>query len=430
MNWMRPLAVMLVVGLCARDAAAQSQPLNDTGIMFSGDAATNSNRCELNVSTAQDCHNGRDRARFAGQLTKIGASTPNNSLENGLDYSKISNTGNVLPSSAVRGTGANEWGCTRDNVTGLIWEVKNASGFRGKDDTYTWYDAFAPGGNPGTPNGGTCSTPGECDTGNYRRQVNEAGLCGRNDWRIPTIRELQSIVDFGRMYPSIDTGYFPDIPFVFEREYWSDMSYAANASFAWLVSVNINRTMYLLKSSKRYIRLVRGGTAGGQVINNCVPTNPDSAYTNNGNGTVTDVRTGLMWKQCVEGKSGASCSGTASTIHWIDALTAAENATFAGYSDWRLPNVRELQSLIEYCNFLPAINGNYFPGTPSEDIWTGSPAIAPAGFPNNSSIIIDATNGANNESWDRTNVNYSLHNVRLVRSGQPFVDYVFRNGFD
>ena len=259
MNLIRPFVVMLVAGLCAHDATAQSQPINDTGILFSGNTATNSGICEAAASPAQDCRNGRDAASMAGQLAKIGASTPNNGVQNGLDYSKISNVGNALPSSAVRGTGNNDWGCTRDNVTGLIWELKTDSGFRSLNDTYSWYDPFAPGASPGTPNGGTCSTPGECDTSNFRRQVNEAGMCGHNDWRIPTIRELQSIVDFGRIVFSIDPNYFPGMPFVSNAEFWSDKPYAFNASRAWLVSFNYGRPVYDLKSARRYVRLVRGG---------------------------------------------------------------------------------------------------------------------------------------------------------------------------
>lgn len=171
------------------------------------------------------------------------------------------------------------------------------------------------------------------------------------------------------------------------------------------------------------IALATGSVHAGS----CVPTNPDSAYAINGNGTVTDVRTDLMWKQCVEGQSGSNCSGTASSLDWFEALAAAQDATFAGFDDWRLPNVRELLTLVEYCNFNPAINGNYFPGTPLTSVWTGSPAIPPPGMPGNSSIIVSFANGASNESFARTNVpEFSYYSVRLVRSLQPLL----RNGFE
>ena len=132
----------------------------------------------------------------------------------------------------------------------------------------------------------------------------------------------------------------------------------------------------------------------------------------------------------MEGASGSNCSGTASALNWIQALAAAEDSTFAGFDDWRLPNVRELLTLVEYCNFNPAINATYFPGTPLTDVWTGSPAIPPPGLPGHSSIIVSFVTGASNISFDRTNPNFSLHSVRLVRSGQPNIVSMFRNGFE
>ena len=109
--------------------------------------------------------------------------------------------------------------------------------------------------------------------------------------------------------------------------------------------------------------------------NNFPASNPDSSYTVHGNGTLTDARTGLMWKQCTEGLTGVGCqTGSAQTFTWADALVHAEASTFAGYTDWRLPNVKELSSLVEDCGTSPAINTNRFPNTPSIGrFWSGSP---------------------------------------------------------
>ena len=82
-------------------------------------------------------------------------------------------------------------------------------------------------------------------------------------------------------------------------------------------------------------------------------TAPDSRFSDNGNGTVTDLATGLIWKQCAEGLSGAGCT--------------------AGSSLWRLPNKNELASLIERRCYAPAINARFFPNTPSSWFWSSSP---------------------------------------------------------
>ena len=103
-------------------------------------------------------------------------------------------------------------------------------------------------------------------------------------------------------------------------------------------------------------------------------TAPDSRFQDNGNGTVTDLATGLIWKQCAEGLSGAGCaSGRAATFTWQEALQHAEAADFAGSSMWRLPNKNELASLVERRCYAPAINERYFPSTPSSWFWSSSP---------------------------------------------------------
>lgn len=167
--------------------------------------------------------------------------------------------------------------------------------------------------------------------------------------------------------------------------------------------------------------------ATGSAHASCTASNPDNVYANNGNGTVTDLRSGLMWKQCVEGASGSNCSGTASAMNWPAAQDAAQNSTFAGFDDWRMPNTRELLSLVEYCNFDPAINGTYFPNAPSSGVWAGSPRIPPPGFPGNTSWIVYFNNGATGQSYNRTDYSYT---VRLVRAGQSYGDSIFKNGFD
>ena len=104
----------------------------------------------------------------------------------------------------------------------------------------------------------------------------------------------------------------------------------------------------------------------------------DPSYTTStvsGVNVVTDNCTGLMWRQCSEGQStstSSNCSGSATTYTWDAALSQCLNSSYAGYSDWRLPNVRELPSIVRYGSSSPAIDLTYFPNTPSAHYWSAS----------------------------------------------------------
>ena len=144
---------------------------------------------------------------------------------------------------------------------------------------------------------------------------------------------------------------------------------------------------------------------------NIPPSNPDNAYQAHGDGTVTDTRSGLVWKRCSEGQSwtGGACSGTASGHAWSQALALAEDSTFAGYGDWRLPNINELTSLVEEGQSSPAINNTLFPNTPSSNFWSGSPY---ARLLSNAWYV---SFGDGNASYG---VRSDAYRVRLVRGGQ------------
>ncbi|WP_339136253.1 MAG: DUF1566 domain-containing protein [Candidatus Electrothrix sp. GW3-4] len=140
---------------------------------------------------------------------------------------------------------------------------------------------------------------------------------------------------------------------------------------------------------------------------------PDSQLVDNNDGTVTDRKTGLTWKKCLEGVAGDNCEiGLPSSFTWQEALQqpAAVNAVgFANHNDWRLPNIKELGSLVEEQCANPAINLNRFPSTPSTSLWSGSPDA----FNVANAWYVDFTNG-NSDRFPRD----SLLAVRLVRSGQ------------
>jgi hypothetical protein len=233
---------------------AQTKPLNDTGITFCGGATSGNNTpCLATDPAGQDKNYGRDAQALAGTLIKVGGSATNN----GFDYSKIANNGSVLPASAVLGSNLTDWACTRDNVTGLLWEVKTTTGLRNMNHSYTWYQTGSPDGNNGTASGGTCQTAGRCDTEKYVADVNAAGLCGAiTGWRMPTVKELEGIADLGRFNPSIDPTYFPN---TLSSVVWSGSPDAYYSSYAWLVNFYYGYANGNYRSYANQVRLVRGG---------------------------------------------------------------------------------------------------------------------------------------------------------------------------
>jgi len=88
--------------------------------------------------------------------------------------------------------------------------------------------------------------------------------------------------------------------------------------------------------------------------------NPPS-YMDNGDGTVTDANTGLMWQQ-----------GEAGSMNWEDAITCCEGLSLAGYTDWRLPNIKELESITDDSLYNPPIDTNYFPEAHTSHYWSST----------------------------------------------------------
>ncbi|EIF2259185.1 DUF1566 domain-containing protein [Vibrio cholerae] len=230
-------------------AFAATQPLNDTGIDWCADGNQNNLDCPVQGYEGQDGEHGRDAQALAGKLPKVGAGTA------GFDFTKLDASGEELPASA------SEWSCVRDNVSGLIWEVKQPAGSAGLRDanhTYSWYnpDNSTNGGNAGTQNGGTCQGSA-CDTQAFVNAVNSQGLCGANDWRLPSVNELLSIVHNGRVEPAIDQSYFPHTPQY--NWYCSSSPHAYDSNDAWGVNFDDGRVYYGNKNFGVPVRLVRAG---------------------------------------------------------------------------------------------------------------------------------------------------------------------------
>jgi hypothetical protein len=137
---------------------------------------------------------------------------------------------------------------------------------------------------------------------------------------------------------------------------------------------------------------------------------PTIAFIDHGDGTVTHQATGLMWMKCPLGQSGSDCAtGSATTYTWDAALEAAAASGFAGYADWRLPDFKELRSIVEERCERPAINETAFPTTPSWYFWSSSP---------NAYVSYDAWAVSFGTGTFYAQGRSSLNRVRLVRSGQ------------
>lgn len=188
------------------------------------------------------------------------------------------------------------------------------------------------------------------------------------DWRLPTIKELFSLILYtgssgGQVAKEvyIDTTYFNQAlgdtnkgEREIDAQTWSATKYVAQTMNGDETIFGVNfidgrikgYPLYHPKTgqeNKAYFRLVRGNTSYGKNI-----------FIDNQDGTVSDLATGLMWQKSDDGQ----------VRNWKEALKYCQELTLAGYSDWRLPSIKELQSIVDYTKSpattsSPAIN-NYF----------------------------------------------------------------------
>ncbi|MBF0227770.1 MAG: DUF1566 domain-containing protein [Desulfobacterales bacterium] len=264
-------------------------------------------------------------------------------------------------------------GTITDNVTGLMWQKSFSQ--------VEWADA---------PGAAAASTTG-----------------GHTDWRVPTIKELYSLINFsGNQGSGEPTSTIPPsdaVPFIdtnyFDFEYgqvnrYIDAQYVTSTEYVGTVMDGIKAFFGVnfadgrikgypqggnMSNSSYYAIYVRGNTEYG--INN---------FVDNGGGTITDNATGLMWLKYDSGDDQfinllSNYTHTDGSLNWEEALDFAENLSFAGHDDWRLPNAKELQCIVDYAR--------------APDV-TNSPAIDPV-F-NTSEIINEAGNKDYPFFWSST----------------------------
>ena len=183
-----------------------------------------------------------------------------------------------------------------------------------------------------------------------------------------------------------------------------------------------NRNWYFIILNSLFLTCLWSGQAmAAQTCRTTIPsTTPTSDFVLNSDGTARDQKTGLMWKRCPEGytwSSSITCTltggGAAKTFIWQKALQQGANATFpagaGGFTDWRLPNIKELDSIVEQQCINPSINSSLFPDTPSTYFWSASLYVSNPTF----ALSVNFSNGA-----DYKENKIGSYYVRLVRGGQ------------
>lgn len=206
-------------------------------------------------------------------------------------------------------------------------------------------------------------------------------LAGYTDWRLPTVKELYSLINFSGntgsseldAIPYINTNY-SDFAYgdsaterYIDAQYWTATEYVGTTMAGDETVFGVNFADGLIKGYPKFRRSGGDNTAFVRYVRGN-PTYGINGFSDLGNGTVMDQATGLMWQK-------ADSSGA---LNWEEALAYAENLELAGYRDWRLPNAKELHSLVDYSRAplitgTAAIDTNYFEVSETESFyWTST----------------------------------------------------------
>jgi hypothetical protein len=300
-------------------------------------------------------------------------------LINPQTLTKLDHSGNAL--SAL----AETWSMVRDEVTGLIWEIKKIDGtIQDKSKMYSWYDPndLTNGGYAGTNANGT-------DVNDYIRTLNSQIYGGFSDWRLPDINELATLLNMNQD-DGIQVKFFPN---TMQGGYWTSTTYAGNSQKAWYISFVTGKNAYDDKSRSLYVRAVRGAASGAEF----------SRFVINTNGTISDTHTGLMWQK----------DDFQNPLTWEEAITQFNDLVLANHTDWRMPTREELRSIVDYSRITPSIFVNEFPNTVLGNYWTSTAHP----FQENHVWCIHFYNG-NDNYQSKNNAYFS----RAVRGGQDQSD--------
>lgn len=231
-------------------------------------------------------------------------------------------------------------GTVTDNVTALLWEQTPDSG------NYSWNEAQV-----------------YCES---------LSLGGSDDWRMPNLKELFSISNFSTGWPYLDLTYFnltATDSISKDEQYWADNYYVGKTSEGqYDAAFGVNHATGHIKAYPalvtgpmgKHVRCVSGDTYGENIL------------ADNGDGSITDEATGLMWSQ----------ADSAEAIDWEAALAYAQTqneANYLGYSDWRLPNVKELQSIVDY-DYAPDAQDATYDGPALDPLFSVSEITNEAGL--------------------------------------------------
>ncbi|PCK31425.1 DUF1566 domain-containing protein [Pseudoalteromonas piscicida] len=239
--------------------------LNDSGQATCYDN-TSAITCSETQFSGQDAQRGRDN--FAAQVAKEGSGSV------GFDFTKLDRFADELPDDAT------DFACVRDNVTGLIWEVKEATAgilpntsIRNAQNSYSWAleidGTFAEGSVQAAANT-TCPQDSHCGIQALIDEVNnpaigEQSYCGGNNWRLPTYMELLGLLHYGSTSSTmLDEALFPNLPsstILGHRYYWTTQSSldgnGGTLRRAYVLDMDTGNDLAFEKSSSAFVRLVR-----------------------------------------------------------------------------------------------------------------------------------------------------------------------------
>ncbi len=161
---------------------------------------------------------------------------------------KISGSGEILALESEA------WSCVLDDEQSLVWEVKSEEeGVQYSLNTYTWFDGESGRGN-GTFSK-NCYWGKNCNTLSFTADVNKANLCGYSDWRLPSLDELNTIVDYyGESDTLIDADFFPNTQ---KNTYWTSDSVTNSPKLAFEVAFFYGGSKARQKTIDTFVRLVR-----------------------------------------------------------------------------------------------------------------------------------------------------------------------------